>query len=238
MRDAMHTLETQWDELVHDPQGPRHYCDSRFDATKHRNLDYHVKDMRPILRLLTNNSMVEMDVVDGTLVRGQYEVPRCADILVGVILRGPEARADLDLEIMARCVCRLTLFQDEPTLVLGGDNVLPLLGMCFSSVRLRSEEAVTLDLIYAYLDSPVRNELVCDSLSLEFNGGQSWLHIDRGMAYVHPQPRYRKIELLRSYSWRQDMERQRQRTKRYEEELVRVAWHPSRFQEWCLDMTE
>lgn len=155
---------------------------------------------------------------------------RGRDLLVGLV---SPSSCSVSLEVGGRHICRLELHRDEPSLVLGGNNFLPILPS--HMICLKSTKPVTLDIIYAYLGEP--NGLL-DEWSLEF-GTDSWLHVSSGHVRVdNGGPRFEAVRCLPDRPWTREMERQKDRTSVFEEELVAVTWHPSRFQAWCLDMTE
>lgn len=241
MHKVYKELREQWRDLLDDPRGPSHFCDSRFNATIHFDLGYADSPCKGLLRLVTNKSLLELDVIRQLNVVN-HEVPRHGDCLVGVVLRGPRETASVDLEVGGDRVCTLDLHTDEPCLVLGSDNILPLICIQYHTVRLRTDEPVVLDLIYAYLDSCPRKTLAINSWSLNFDEGSSWLQIANGMGFLEEvntiQTRHLVLPCLSSYSWKHSMARQKKRTETFEEELITRAWHPKRFQEWCMDLTD
>jgi hypothetical protein len=232
-------IQEQWHGLVDDPHGPAHFLDSRFDAIKHHDVPYHLHCAKALIRMCTNNSLVELQI-DATHVDLKHNVTRSGDVLVGLILRGPVLKASVDLKVGMRPICRLDVDKDEPCLVLGGDNVLPLVAVPYQATELHTTGPIALDLIYAYIACRERHELATHSWSIEFNNGTSWLHTTCGMALLEPHgPRYHVLpRIAPAQSWRQGLERQKERTRVWEEELIAATWHPSRFQDWCWDTTE
>lgn len=229
-------LTSQWRQLVDDPQGPRHYCESRLSSI-HGSYGTH-----SIVRLATNHSILEMDVMPHV---DAEEVGRWGDLLVGVVLRGPERPSvrtcTVDVKVNGKTVCALDLYTDKPRLVLGGQNVLPLICLPYHTVRLvsRGDETVELDLIYGNLRNKERRDLATNHWSLQVDG-RSWLHVEGGLGRVDTHgPRHPVLPPIPDDEpWMIGLERQKDRLRVYEEELVAATWHPSRFQEWCLDMTE
>lgn len=235
METVWRELENQWGELVDDPKGPRHYCDSRMTSSEFLK-NYQESFCKAIVRLIVNKSILEMDIEKQEDIQ-VHDVYRRGDIFVGVVLRAPYESATVTLEIGPQRICTLDLCRDEPCLVLE-NNVLPMLPVQFQAVRIKSPTPVTLDLVHGFLQGDERKRLGRGQWSLPFGSKDSWLHLESGCAYVDNRgPRFTVLPRLPLH-WRKELERQKARTAIYEEELVAAAWHPARFQEWCLDMTE
>lgn len=224
MQDLLEELRKQWCELIDDPKGPHHYCDSRGDKC-------------PIVRVVHNKSLIEMEVVTVQDV-SDHLVPRLGDLLVGVILRGPLSCVTVHLEIGGSIISSLELTRDEPQQILGGENFVPLLLLPYHNVIIRSPEPVTLDIVYAQVEWHVRHFMFLNPWSLQF--GERFLRVSGGMGSASEDPCSHTVIPSMSFPppWKMAMARQQERTKVFEEELVMIAWHPSRFREWCLDLTE
>lgn len=234
MDDVYRELEKQWSNLIHDPAGPRHYCESRMNETMPHNIRRY-KHMG-MVRLVTNKSRLEMEVIESPESTNHF-IPRFGDVLVGVVLHGSVSRATVHLEVGRQRVCTLNLLRDEPHMVLGGVNFIPIVALPYHQLVFSCSEPVTLDLIYGYLLVDSRTNLVLNSWSIEFSDG--WLNVASGMGHLGTEPLHKVLPRLPvTEPWKAQMARQHERTRMFEEELVKVTWHPVRFQQWCLDLSK
>jgi hypothetical protein len=161
-----------------------------------------------------------------------HDVYPYGSLLVGMVIR--TERATIDLFIGQQLVCTLKLFKNRPCLALGSKNVVPLVALQSTPTSLLPATPLTMDLIYAHLDDSIRRELVSGSWSLAFRGW--WLHVSRGVGLVdNGAARHTILPEIPSTT---TSERHRERLDVIEEELVAAAWHPGRFRQWCLDMTD
>lgn len=243
MQEVSQEIQRQWSELVSSGDC-RRYCDARVNparlsTNKYASQSDHTQTM---MRLISNQSILEIGVRQVTLCEGDHTpVARSYDLLLGVVLRGLQRTATVLFDIECRPVSQVDLCVEEPRFALHGTNVIPLVCMPFQAVHvgLRGEPA-TVDLIYASLDNIQRKALARGSWSFCL-GNDVWLHVDNGFATIdecNEGPRFTAVASLCDHSWKHALERQKARTKIFEEELVAKAWHPSRFMKWCLDMTD
>lgn len=225
-------LERQWHDLLSDPKGPRHYCNSRMPLFSSPP-DQAFND---ILRLVVNNSLLELKVCQSERSVFNHLVTRQGDLLIGIVLRWPRS-ARIDVVVAGTQISHIELNRNEPRLLLGEDNILPLLRIEFWQTRIKSSDPTTFDFIYGSLNGDARKELATKPWSVEFHQGTKWFNTDGAYVSVTSEAQHKNI--IRCVPlWKQDMARQIQRTEVFEEELIAKTWHPTRFQKWCLDRTE
>ena len=174
-------------------------------------------------------------------------VPRYGDLLVGFYL-APSYRnhaVTVRLEIGDQRLDDVLLQPDKVTFALNEKYVVPLISLQYHKVCVQlSDPAVAThcQMVIAYLQKPLRCELVYNSWYCEFHSG-STLCISGGMAGVLGSKdtasfvaRTNARPLPASIDWR--IAAKREWHTKIDAELMAVAWHPKRMAYWLKDVMD
>jgi len=222
-------LQKEWNHLVDDPK----YLESLYWCTRKEN-----RFVNHGVRL----HCYAMPSLGWTSSLRQTEIPRLGHLLVGILLQGPTTKVDMNM-CMGNGDSKMTvsssLVQHEPTLILENENVIPLICLPYIELSLQFRTPVYIDLIYADLSEETCLNLVQNSWSFGFDPfPRKWLHVHQGSATMNHEPCFGMEIELKNVGWKRSFQRQQERTRQFEEELIQKAWHPQRFQQWCLDLSE
>jgi len=249
METVVAELSAQWNHLClkRHSKDPSTYLDSRVDtaaplslimAKPYDDLDPYLKSL---FRLWSLQSPVELFVREFNFTTRPV-IPSVGDILVGLVLRSPSTLHNIRVSVNTFWTAHVfeTLECDQPEIILG-DYFLPLYANKNKSyVTVHLPEDAKVDLIFGNLGDSVKRDVQDTKVyhPLE-HGTKGWLVYggDDFAYYITTEPPKSASELPKVDSWRYMAQKKLRSLQIYEEELMRVTWHPKRLLS-CMDLSD
>jgi hypothetical protein len=205
-------------------------------AKPYDDLDPYLKSL---FRLWALQSTVELFVHDFNFTMRPV-IPSVGDILVGVVLRSPDTLHNVRVSVNTFWTAHVfeTLECNKPEIILE-DYFLPLfVNRNKAYVALHVPEGAQVDLIFGNLGDGIKKQVQDQRLYHPLHhGSKGWLVYggDEFAYYITSDPPQSARQLPPIYSWRYAVQKKLRSLHVYEEELVRVAWHPKRLSH-CVDL--
>jgi hypothetical protein len=249
MESVVAELTAQWNHLClkRYSKDPSTYLDSRVDpsapislivAKPYEELDPYLKSL---FRLWALQSPLELFVREFNFLTRPV-IPSVADVLVGVVLRSPSTLHNVRVSVNTFWTAHVfeTLECDQPEIILG-DYFLPLfINKNKAYVTLHVPDDAKIDLIFGNLGDDVKKQVQDTRLYHPLHHGtKGWLVYggDDFAYYITNEPPQTARELPAINSWRYMAQKKLRSLEIYEEELMRVAWHPKRLLS-CMDLSD